>query len=442
MKYLLLSLRKKKVDDNSKLTSENILNETASQQEPTVYTNLSEINDTKEYDIGFAVEEDSNVKIRKEISQLYNFLCKTWTPNKNYVFPVTKDKNGHSRSFRIEWIDKYNWLAYSHLSKGAFCKVCVLFGPKVGGIGGQRLGILKETPLIKYKDALYDLKKHSEREYHKTAILRSFEFIKCFEGRQQTVEVQLDDQLNKTVEENKKKLIPIIKTIIFCGRYNIPLRGHRDDVNLKKLIPIDDTANVHEIQAINNQNIGIFKQLLLFRIDAGDENLRTHFESASKNATFVSKTVQNELINICGSIITDKLIKEVKDSVFYSILCDETSDLAHIEQMSLSVRYLDTKTCTIKENFICFVPVFECTSENLANIIIQKLKELGLSLEFLRGQGYDGGANMSGKYKGVQARILNLQPKASYTHCASHRLNLTLLKACNVLPIKKIIFDR
>jgi len=233
-------------------------------------------------------------------------------------------------------------------------------------------------------------------------------------------------------------LIPIVKTIIFCGRYNIPLRGHRDDVNLKKLIPIDDTANVHEIQAINNQNIGIFKQLLLFRIDAGDENLRKHFELASKNATFVSKTVQNELINICGSITTDKLIKEVKDSVFYSILCDETSDLAHIEQITLSVRYVDTTTCTIKENFICFVPVFECTDENLANVIVQKLKELGLSLEFLRGQGYDGGANMSWKYKGVQARILNLQPKASYTHCASHRLNLTLLKACNVLPIKKL----
>ena len=182
------------------------MNETASQQERAVYTNSSEINDTKEYDIGFAVEEECNVKIRKEISELYNYLSKTWTPNKNYIFPLTKDKNGHSRSFRIEWIDKYNWLAYSHLSKGAFCKVCVLFGPKVSGIGEQKLGILKETPLIKYKDALYDLKKHCEREYHKTATLRSLEFIKCFEGKQQTIEVQLDDQLKKTVEENKKKI--------------------------------------------------------------------------------------------------------------------------------------------------------------------------------------------------------------------------------------------
>lgn len=69
----------------------------------------------------------------------------------------------------------------------------------------------------------------------------------------------------------------------------------------------------------------------------------------------------------------------------------------------------------------------------MATIIIQKLKEL-VCLEFLRGQRYDGGVNTSGKYKGVQARILNLQPIASYTHCASHRLNLTLLKA----SIKKL----
>jgi len=35
----------------------------------------------------------------------------------------------------------------SHISKGAFCELCVLFGPKVSGIEGQGLGVLKETPL-------------------------------------------------------------------------------------------------------------------------------------------------------------------------------------------------------------------------------------------------------------------------------------------------------
>lgn len=170
---------------------------------------------------------------------------------KNYNFPVI---NSHCRSFRFEWLDKYQWLAYSHKRKEAFCKVCVLFEPKVGGVGGQKLGVLKETSLIKYNDALNDFKKHSEREYHKTAIVQSYEFIKCFEGKQ-TIEIQHNDKLKKKNYRKQKKLIHIIKTIIFCGRYNIPLQGHHDEVNLKSLIPIDDTTNAHEVQIINNQNI-------------------------------------------------------------------------------------------------------------------------------------------------------------------------------------------
>ena len=39
------------------------------------------------------------------------------------------------------------------------------------------------------------------------------------------------------------------------------------------------------------------------------------------------------------------------------------------------------------------------------------------------GQGYDGVSTMSVEKAGVQARILR-QPKAIYTHCAGHSLNL------------------
>ncbi|CAI6356135.1 unnamed protein product [Macrosiphum euphorbiae] len=92
------------------------------------------------------------------------------------------NKKVHKRSFQIERLNKHNWLAYSRNREGgAFCKACVLFGPKFGGIGRQRIG--KEIPMIKYKDALHDFKIHMEREYHKTAIVRSLEFIKCFKGK-------------------------------------------------------------------------------------------------------------------------------------------------------------------------------------------------------------------------------------------------------------------
>lgn len=48
-----------------------------------------------------------------------------------------------------------------------------------------------------------------------------------------------------------------------------------------------------------------------------------------------------------------------------------------------------------------------------------------MSLDNCRGQCYDNGANMAGRYKGVQARILELNKYALFSPCAGHSLNLT-----------------
>ena len=39
---------------------------------------------------------------------------------------------------------------------------------------------------------------------------------------------------------------------------------------------------------------------------------------------------------------------------------------------------------------------------------------------------------MSGHKSGVQARILEKQPKALYTHCGSHSLNFVIVKSCSI----------
>ena len=59
----------------------------------------------------------------------------------------------------------------------------------------------------------------------------------------------------------------------------LALHGHRDD---------------------NNSNKGIFQTLIKFRQESGDTVLKTYLETCGKNATYTSKTVQNELINIMG----------------------------------------------------------------------------------------------------------------------------------------------
>jgi len=61
---------------------------------------------------------------------------------------------------------------------------------------------------------------------------------------------------------------------------------------------------------------------------------------------------------------------------------------------------------------LCFVPVSSTTGKDLASTILTQLSQLGFNLENMRGQGYDGASNMSGKYRGVQSRVKELYPLA------------------------------
>ena len=52
-----------------------------------------------------------------------------------------------------------------------------------------------------------------------------------------------------------------------------------------------------------------------------------------------------------------------------------------------------------------------------------------------QGQSYDNGSNMSGVYKGVQARFQETNPRAVYVPYTAHSLNLVGLNASSVLSL-------
>ncbi|XP_065642801.1 52 kDa repressor of the inhibitor of the protein kinase-like [Hydra vulgaris] len=56
-----------------------------------------------------------------------------------------------------------------------------------------------------------------------------------------------------------------------------------------------------------------------------------------------------------------------------------------------------------------------------------------------KGQSYDGAGAMSGHTKGLSSRALNLNEKAIYVHCYSHRLNLAICASCNVQYVKNLL---
>ena len=149
-------------------------------------------------------------------------------------------------------------------------------------------------------------------------------------------------------------------------------------------------------------NSGNFQALLEFRVDSGDEVLRQHFETAPKNATYRSKTIQNEIIASCGKLIQGKLIAEIKKATFFSIIANEATD--NKERLALVIRFVD-ESGQIREEFLEFIQIHNCTGNNIAEQLKSAIKKYGMDMNFLRGQSCDGAGNMAGAKSEASSNI-------------------------------------
>ena len=351
----------------------------------------------------------------------FALLSNHFVPSRAYKFP-SRDFGSRSHTFQHNWLNKFNGLVYSESQNGGYCMYCVLFAKEGGRI--NTLGALVNTPLIDFKRATEKLTSHFAKKFHIESVETAESFAAVMKKPELAIDRRLSSERSRRAARNTQKLISIAETVIFCGRQNIALRGHRDDTLATKQ---DATAN-H----------GNFLALLQFRVQAGDLILKEHLENAAGNALYTSKTVQNELITICGNIIRGKIVKMVQEAEFFSVIADEATDVANDEQLSISLRFVcNNEPC---ERFVAF---HECmsgvTGSAIAQDILSKLSELQLQTQFLCGQAYDGAGAMAGKSKGASAVILSKYPKALYTHCASHRLNLCVVNSCSIQEVSNMM---
>ena len=373
----------------------------------------------------------------------YRLLTEHYNPQSDpkFLWPFTERTSKgkvEKRFLRPQHLDKFPYLIYSPFAKGCFCLPCVLFGPcsNTAGAGGQPLRTLVTEPLQNYSHLTGPdgyLAKHENCLYHQYAVARPHAFT-ATTLKDETIVKQLDTSVKAAAQVNRKRLVPIVKTVLFCARSNIPLRGHRDDGLLT-------TSTVHT-------NDGIFRNLLRFRMDAGDEALSKHLDNAPKNArpTYTSKVVQNELIAIGGNIIRDTILSRIKNRPFpvYTIMVDETTDVSTIEQMSIVFRYVDYETNNpsvpiIREDFVDFIPVYDLSGRALANKLTHYVSNALGQGPCMVGQAYDGAAAMGGRLNGVQALVRQCMPMAVYVHCVSHCLNLVLSTSCSVPAIRNAL---
>ncbi|KAL5246073.1 hypothetical protein ACI65C_013481 [Semiaphis heraclei] len=149
-------------------------------------------------DIGYYINVHS---IRDDLR--LKLLTTPYVLSIDYDFKKDED-TAAKRGFSRTHLERYQWMVYSPIAKGVLCKYCVLFRPTLlrGTFGAF---------IIRGFKNFYQIHEEAKK-------LLKVDGIK-------DVTEQLNSSIRKLIDENRLKLVSIIKTIVYCGTHDIALRG-------------------------------------------------------------------------------------------------------------------------------------------------------------------------------------------------------------------------
>ena len=128
----------------------------------------------------------------------------------------------------------------------------------------------------------------------------------------------------------------------------------------------------------------------------------------------------------------EKKLEHVLSSEFFSLMIDESTDIAVVKEMVIYGRYVRSgKVATTFLN-ICELP--NGTADTIETTLLAYMDKNNLSVSKMMGLGTDGAAVMTGKRNGVAARFKRRQPLLTSIHCVCHRLALAAAHAGNDVP--------
>ena len=194
------------------------------------------------------------------------------------------------------------------------------------------------------------------------------------------------------------------------ARQGLAIRGHGDDSD------------------------GNFIQLLRMKAK-DDDNLSSWM--TRKDNSYTSPDIQNEIVELMSSHVLRVIANDLRKSPFLSIMIDETRDCANTEQVTVVVRMV-TYEFDVHEQFLGMCGVPSVDAQTLTTAIKDVFERFNFSFNKLRGQCYVGASAMSGAKSGVARRILEIEPRALFTHCYGHSLNLA---ACDTMKQIKLLKD-
>ena len=310
------------------------------------------------------------------------------------------------------------WLCYSKILNSCYCEPCWLFGGNLH----------QRTWVDGYNDWTHLATGIGRHEASKTHIQALAVYDLWKTGG--TIDEIQEEEVKKEAKIMRKVIDRVMRVVLMLAQDNSSFRGTSEHIGPEG--------------AFGGRFLSAINLLATY-----DPVLKELLEQKERTTKYLSPLIQNELIELLSSIVRNKILDEVRDAPFFSIVLDTTPDITRIDQLSIVFRYVKIiydnnqkpVDIQVKESFIEFNPIYDHTAGGLEDVIKSFLEKNKINFSKCRGQAYDGTAVMSGPYTGLQARLQKLQKHAKYVHCAAHNLNLVINDAVKGVSEATDFFD-
>ncbi|XP_077422213.1 THAP domain containing 12b [Vanacampus margaritifer] len=197
----------------------------------------------------------------------------------------------------------------------------------------------------------------------------------------------------------------------------------------KQCIPLETFKGLDGDNVSNN-----FQALLEYRMHAGDEALRKHFEATPVNGEFLSLAQLCQLLDVCENTVREEVLMEVREGRFFSLVTDDLVDFGGDKHLPLFLRFVNQHN-VLREEFLDFVSFDGDELALVERLEAQLTERWGLVMEDCRGQAHKVTGASATKMKAVAVLLLEKYPLALYLPCSRMALNIHL---ANSLPFPNV----
>jgi Domain of unknown function (DUF4371)/hAT family C-terminal dimerisation region len=283
-----------------------------------------------------------------------------------------------NEDWKDAWYNLFEWVDFNRELGRIFCKICKE--------GGGKFAYANEGSTNVKISALQD--------HAKTVEHRKLAWAK--HGGQKALQ-KVVAHANRTCDES---LMSLFKAAYFMGKETVPF---------------------HKFPSLCN---------LLVSCNAPMTEKLYHDEKACADMIFA-----------ISSVIQRQILDRVRDSKFFGLMIDESTDISVKGHLVVFATFLEgglPLTCFLG---LLFIVDGKKDSKVIFDTLMAAMKIWGLDLSKCVGFGSDGAATMVGKNTGVAALLKKVNPFLTSTHCVAHRTNLAALEASKSESCKGISAD-